>query len=308
MTWYSVSPDVIADAARAVAAATTAATRRTADANLQATLDSAGLFHQWGVLDFAGGGPIHINAGIAGLVGAMMIGHRVGYGRVSMAPHNLAFTLVGGALLWVGWFGFNGGSALRANGVAALAIVNTFVAAAAAAISWTAAEWVLRGKPSALGMISGALAGLVAVTPACGYASPGGALVLGLIVGAPCLWFSTSFKAHYQFDDALDVFGVHCIAGIIGTIAVGLLAHPSLGGTGIVDFIARPGQGVLTTFDPISQLFVQLKTVLVTVVWSAVVTAGALKLIDRYVGLRVEPSAETRGLDVTDHGERAYNA
>jgi ammonium transporter, Amt family len=307
MTWFGASPDAIGDAARAVLQASSAG-RNAAEFALQSVLDSAGIFRQWGALDFAGGGAVHINAGVAGLVAAMVIGPRVGYGRISMAPHNLVFTLVGGALLWVGWIGFNGGSALRANGVAGLAVLNTIVAAAAAAVSWTSAEWVLRGKPSALGIISGALAGLVAVTPACGYASPGGALVLGLFVGAPCLWFSTSFKARYQFDDALDVFGVHCVAGVIGTIAVALLAHPALGGTGIVDFVIRPGQGVITTFDPLSQLFVQTKMVVIIVAWSALVTLGTLTLIDRLVGLRTSPGDETRGLDITDHGERAYNS
>jgi ammonium transporter, Amt family len=307
MTWFGSSPDEIADAVRAVAQATTAAARSAAEAKLQATLDTGGLFRQWGALDFAGGAAVHINAGIAGLVAAVVIGPRVGYGRISMAPHNLVFTLVGGALLWLGWLGFNGGSALRANGVAALAILNTLVAAAAATVSWTAAEWLLRGKPSALGMISGALTGLVAITPACGYASPGGALILGLFVGAPCLWFSTSFKARYQFDDALDVFGVHCVAGVIGTIAVALLAHPALGGTGIVDFMVRPGQGVITTFDPLWQLVVQTKMALITIAWSAAVTVGALWAIDRVVGVRSAPGDETRGLDITDHGERAYN-
>ncbi len=308
MTWFNAGPDAIADAARAVAQATTAAGRSVAEAQLQAFLDSAGLFIQWGGLDFAGGGAVHINAGVAGLVAAIVIGQRVGYGRISMAPHNLAFTFFGGALLWVGWLGFNGGSALRANGVAGLAILNTIVAAAAAAVSWTAAEWVLRGKPSALGIISGAVAGLVAITPGCGFASPAGALVLGLIVGAPCLWFSTSFKARYKFDDALDVFGLHCVAGVIGTVAVAFLAHPALGGTGILDFIARPGQGVFTTFDPLSQLIVQVKMVIVVATWSALVTLGSLWAVNRLIGLRAEPGEETRGLDITDHGERAYNS
>ncbi len=308
MTWYSANPDAIADAARAVAQATSSTARATAELALRATLDDAGLFRQWNALDFAGGGAVHINAGIAGLVAALVIGHRVGYGRVSMAPHNLIFTLVGAALLWIGWLGFNAGSALRANGVAGLAILNTIVAAAAAAVSWSAAEWVLRGKPSALGIVSGALAGLVAITPGCGFAGPGGAIVLGLCVGAPCLWFSTTFKARYQFDDALDVFGLHCIAGVIGTIAVALLAHPGLGGTGVVDFVVRPGQGVITTFDPLAQLFVQTKMVVVIVAWSALVTLGSLMAIDRLIGLRSTAGEETRGLDITDHGERAYNA
>jgi ammonium transporter, Amt family len=307
MTWFAADPDAIAEAARAVAHATSSAARQVAELSLQETLKSAGLFRQWGALDFAGGAPIHVSAGIAGLVGAMVIGHRAGYGRVSMAPHNLAFTIIGGALLWIGWLGFNGGSALRANGVAALAIVNTFAAAAAAAVSWTAAEWVMRDKPSTLGMISGAMAGLVAITPGCGYAGPGGAVILGVMVGAPCFWFSTSFKARWRFDDALDVFGVHCVAGIIGTMAVALLAHPRLGGTGIVDFLIRPGQSVITTFDPLTQLFVQLKMLVVTVTWSGLVTVGSLKLVDRLVGVRTDPSDETRGLDITDHGERAYN-
>jgi ammonium transporter, Amt family len=308
MAWFAADPSAVSEAARAVSAAASPAARSAAEVNLQFALETSGLMRQWGGLDFAGGTAVHVNAGIAGLVAALVIGHRVGYGRVSMAPHNLVFTLVGGALLWIGWLGFNGGSALRANGVAGLALVNTVLAAAAAAASWTGAEWALRGKPSALGLISGAVAGLVAVTPAAGYASPAGAMMLGIAVGAPCLWFSTSFKARYQFDDALDVFGVHFVAGVIGTLAVALLAHPGLGGTGVVDLVVRPGQSVFTTYDPFAQLIVQAKMVIVTIIWSSIVTVGALIAVDRLIGLRTPLSDETRGLDITDHGERAYNS
>ena len=307
MTWYWAGPDAIAEAARAVQRAPLGEARLKAEYALQATLADAGIFRQWGVLDFAGGFPVHISAGISGLVGAIILGKRAGYGRDSMAPHNLALTMTGAALLWVGWLGFNSGSALRANGTAALALLNTFVAAAAAGMSWLAAEWFSRGKPSPLGLASGILAGLVAVTPAAGYVGPLGGIVLGFASGGLCFWFSTSFKEKFQYDDSLDVFGVHCIAGILGALAVAFLASPQFGGTGIIDYIARPGQGVVAIYDMFAQFWVQMKAVLVTLAWSAFVSVRLYKLVDLLVGLRPHEDEEDEGLDVVDHGERAYN-
>ncbi len=307
MTWYWAGPDALAEAARAVQRAPLGEARLKAEYALAAMLADAGLFNQWGVLDFAGGLTVHISAGISGLVGAVILGKRVGYGRDSMAPHNLALTMMGAALLWVGWFGFNAGSALRANGTAALALINTFVAAAAAGLSWMAAEWHVRGKPSPLGLASGILAGLVAVTPAAGFIGPLGGIVLGFASGGLCFWFSTTFKEKFQYDDALDVFGVHCVAGIVGALGVAFLASPQFGGTGIVDFIARPGQGVIAVYDMAAQFWVQLKAVLVTLAWSAFVSVRLYKLVDLLVGLRPHEDEEDEGLDVVDHGERAYN-
>ena len=301
MTWYRPSEDVINTAIRAVAQASTAAAKVQAEAALAALRNESGLFVKWGAIDFAGGLVVHVNAGIAGLVGALMVGKRVGYGRDSMAPHNLTMTMMGGALLWVGWFGFNAGSAFKADGIAALAMMNTFVAAAAAAVSWMIVELVSRGKPSLLGLVSGLLAGLVAVTPASGYAGPMGALCLGVVSGSVCFWFCTFLKTRYDYDDALDVFGVHCVAGILGSIAVGLLVSPKLGGTGLPDF------GDKSAFDAGTQLWAQTKSVLVTLAWSSFASARLYTLVDGLVGLRLEEDEEDQGLDVVDHGERAYN-
>src|SRR5262247_2130405 len=236
MVWYWAGPDAIQDAAKVLAAATDEAAKKAAQEKLDAVLADSGLVFQWGAIDFAGGTVVHINSGIAGLVGALLVGKRTGYGKELMARHSLTLTMVGAALLWVGWFGFNAGSNLEANGGAALAMTNSFVATAAAALSWMFAEWIVKGKPSVLGALSGCVAGLVAVTPAAGYAGPMGALVLGLVVGVVCLFFCTTVKNALGYDDALDVFGVHCIGGIVGAIGTGILVNPALGGAGIMDY------------------------------------------------------------------------
>src|SRR5580700_2807981 len=234
--WYVAAPDDVAAAAKALAAATDAAAKTAAQAKLDEVTGAVGWLAGAGALDFAGGTVVHINAGIAGLVGALIIGKRVGYGKELMPPHSLTMTMIGAALLWVGWFGFNAGSNLEANGTTALAFVNTMVATAGAALSWLLTEWIFKGHPSVLGAISGAVAGLVAVTPAAGYAGPMGAIVLGLVVGVVCLFFVTVVKNALGYDDSLDVFGVHCIGGIIGALGTGILVNPALGGTGIMDY------------------------------------------------------------------------
>jgi Amt family ammonium transporter len=268
--------------------------------------DASGLLFGWGALDFAGGTVVHINAGIAALVGSIMVGKRSGYGRDNMAPHSMTLTMVGASILWVGWFGFNAGSNLEATGGAALAMMNSFVATAAAAMSWMFAEWLIKGKPSLLGALSGCIAGLVAVTPAAGYAGPMGALVLGLIVGVVCLYFCTTIKNALGYDDALDVFGVHCIGGIVGAIGTGILVNPLLGGVGIVDYTAIPPK--VADYDFWAQLISQCTGVLVTLVWSGVGSFIIYKVVDILVGLRVSVEQEREGLDLTDHGERAYTS
>jgi len=306
MVWYWAGPDAIGDAAKALAAASGDAAKAAAQAKLDAANADAGKLFQLGALDFAGGTVVHINAGIAGLVGALMIGPRIGYGKEALPPHSLTMSMIGASLLWVGWFGFNAGSNLEANGVTALAFVNTMVATAAAALSWMISEWVFRGKPSLLGMISGAVAGLVAVTPASGFAGPMGSLALGLIVSPLCLFFVAGVKEKFGYDDALDVFGVHCIGGITGAIATGFLVAPALGGVGITDYtnFANANAG---TYDMATQVITQLKAVGTTLVWSGVGSAILYKIVDLIVGLRPTPDQEREGLDITDHGERAYN-
>jgi ammonium transporter, Amt family len=306
MVWYWAGPDAIGVAAKALADAGADATKKAAaEAALAAANANAGLMFQWGALDFAGGTVVHINAGIAGLVGAILIGKRVGYGREPMTPHSLTLTAVGGGLLWVGWFGFNAGSALEAGGTAALAMVNTFVATAAAALAWMTIEQVEKGKPSLLGLISGAVAGLVAVTPASGYAGPMGSLVLGLVAGLVCFVFCSSVKNKFGYDDALDVFGVHCIGGIIGAIATGILAAPVLGGTGIFDYEAGK---IAEAYDMAGQVWKQAKAVLFTIAWSGIGSMIIFKIVDIVVGLRPAVDVERQGLDIMDHGERAYNS
>jgi ammonium transporter, Amt family len=307
MVWYWAGPDAIAEAAKKLAAATGDEAKKVAQAALDAVNADAGYIYQLGGIDFAGGTVVHINAGIAGIVGALMLGKRVGYGREIMAPHSLPFTMVGAALLWVGWFGFNAGSNLEANGTAALAMVNTFVAAAAAAVSWMFAEWILKGRPSLLGIVSGAVAGLVAITPASGFAGPMGSIVLGLGVGVICFFFCTTIKNALGYDDSLDVFGVHCIGGIVGALATGILVAPALGGTGILDYEAKPGESVVAAFVMSAQMAKQFKAVLITVLWSGIVSAILYKLIDVTIGLRLPVDQEREGLDVVEHGERAYN-
>ncbi|MCI4681648.1 ammonium transporter [Rhodoblastus acidophilus] len=306
MVWYWAGPDAVGDAAKALAAASGDAAKAAAQAKLDAVNLDAGKLFQLGALDFAGGTVVHINAGIAGLVGALMIGPRIGHGKEQMAPHSLTMSMIGASLLWVGWFGFNAGSNLEANGVTALAFVNTMVATAAAAISWMFTEWAFKGKPSLLGMISGAVAGLVAVTPASGFAGPMGSVVLGLVVSPICLFFVSTVKEKFGYDDALDVFGVHCIGGITGALATGILIAPALGGVGITDYtnFAHNNAG---TYDMAAQMIVQLKAVGTTLVWSGVGSAILYKIVDLIIGLRPAPDKEREGLDITDHGERAYN-
>jgi Amt family ammonium transporter len=255
-----------------------------------------GMLMKRGALDFAGGTVVHINAGVAALVGAFMVGKRVGFGRMAMAPHSLTLTMVGASLLWVGWFGFNAGSAVAANGLAGLAFMNTLVATAAAALSWLLVEWLHKGKPSALGAASGAVAGLVAITPACGFVGPMGAIVLGLIAGAICVWGVTGLKSMLGMDDSCDVFGVHGVGGIIGALLTGVLVDASLGGVGLAS-------GVSVWH----QLLVQLESVITTCVISAIAAFIAFKVADLLVGLRVTEDEEREGLDLASHGERAYN-
>jgi ammonium transporter, Amt family len=303
MVWYWAGPDAIADAAKVLAAATDEATKKLAQAKLDEVLADGGQVYLWGAIDFAGGTVVHINAGIAGLVGALMVGKRIGHGKENMAPHSMVQTMIGTSLLWVGWFGFNAGSNLEANGGAALAMVNSFLATAAAGLSWMFAEWIVKGKPSVLGILSGAVAGLVAVTPASGFSGPMGAIVLGLVVGVICLFFVTVVKHAFDYDDALDVFGVHCVGGIVGAIATGILVAPFLGGTGIMDYTT----GKIADYDMWTQLISQGKAVGTTLVWSGVGSAILYKVVDLLVGLRPSPEAEREGLDLTDHGERAYD-
>ncbi|HTK14123.1 MAG TPA: ammonium transporter [Xanthobacteraceae bacterium] len=304
--WYIPAPDDVAAAAKALAAATGDA-KVAAQAKLDAITGSAGWLAGAGALDFAGGTVVHINAGIAGLVGAIVIGKRTGYGKELMAPHSLTMTMIGASLLWVGWFGFNAGSNLEANGVTALAFVNTMVATAGAALSWLLVEWLAKGKPSLLGICSGAVAGLVAVTPASGFAGPIGALVLGLIVSPVCLFFVSTVKNALGYDDALDVFGVHCVGGIIGALGTGILVNPALGGVGITDYTNIAGNNA-GTYDLAVQMIAQFKAVAATLIWSGVGSLILYKIVDAVVGLRVTVEREREGLDITEHGERAYTA
>jgi len=288
MVWYWDGPDAITDAA-----------------SLETVTAAAGWLWQKGALDFAGGTVVHINAGVAALVAAYMVGKRIGYGREAMPPHNLVMTMIGASLLWVGWFGFNVGSNLESNGVAALAFVNTLFATAAAVLAWAFVEHVARGKVSMLGAASGAVAGLVAITPACGFVGVGGALIIGLAAGAICYWGVSGLKRMLGADDALDVFGVHGIGGIIGALLTGVFAAPDLGGTGVCDYVANTCGG----FSGIgAQVWIQVQAILTAVVVSGVVSFVALKLIDMTIGLRVKEEEEREGLDTTYHGESAYHS
>ena len=287
MVWYWPGPDAYTDAAAAEAAGAT-----------------AGYLFQHGALDFAGGTVVHINAAVAGLVGAFMVGKRVGYGRDPMTPHSLTMTMIGAALLWFGWFGFNAGSSLEANGTAALAFANTWIAPAAAALSWTFAEWAMKGRPSLLGAVSGAVAGLVAITPAAGFVGVGGALIIGLLSGVAGLWGVHGLKRLLGADDSLDVFGLHGVCGILGAVLTGVFASPDLGGTGVWDYVTNQ---VAEGYSILAQVKVQVIGVGVTVVWTALVSAVAYKLVDLLIGLRVKEDAEREGLDVTSHGEKAYS-
>ncbi len=303
MVWYWAGPDAISDAVKALAAAGDAAAKTAAQAKLDEVNADAGWVFKKGAIDFAGGTVVHINAGIAGLVGALLIGKRTGYGKDLMAPHSLTMSMIGASLLWVGWFGFNAGSNLEANGGAALAMTNSFVATAAAALSWMFAEWIIKGHPSVLGAISGAVAGLVAVTPAAGYSGPMGAIVLGLVVGVVCLFFVTVVKNGLGYDDSLDVFGVHCIGGIVGALGTGILVNPALGGSGIMDYTT----GKIADYDFTAQMISQVWGVCTTLVWSGIGSAILYKVVDVIVGLRANVETEREGLDITEHTERAYN-
>jgi Amt family ammonium transporter len=266
----------------------------------------AGLLWQWGALDFAGGTVVHINSGIAGLVGAYMIGKRIGFGREAMPPHNLTLTMIGAALLWTGWFGFNAGSALEANGSASLAFMNTYLATACAVLSWILGEAIFKGKPSMLGAASGAVAGLVAITPAAGNVGIPGAFVIGIAAGFVCLWGVSGLKKLLRADDSLDVFGVHCIGGILGALLTGVFNSPDLGGPSFpVDWFV--GTAVAAKDYSISgQLWIQAKAILVTLFWSGIVAAISYKLVDLTIGLRVSEEEEREGLDTSSHGEAAY--
>jgi Amt family ammonium transporter len=287
MVWYWDGPDAITDAA-----------------TLETVTAAAGWLWAKGALDFAGGTVVHINAAVAGLVGAYVIGKRTGYGKESMAPHSLTLTMVGASLLWVGWFGFNAGSNLEANGVAALAFVNTLVATAAATLAWIAGEALAKGKASMLGAASGAVAGLVAITPACGFVGPMGAIVIGAVGGFCGLWGVNGLKRLLGADDSLDVFGVHGVCGIVGALLTGVFAAPSLGGTGIFDYVANAASA---DYSIGGQVLIQLEAVLTTIVWSGVVSFVAFKLVDMVVGLRVTEEEEREGLDISSHGETAYH-
>ncbi len=302
MVWYWAGPAATVAAAKALAAAG-ADGKAAAQAAVDSVAGNAGIIFQWGAIDFAGGTVVHINAGIAGLVGCVVLGKRVGYGREAMPPHSLTMVLIGTGLLWFGWFGFNAGSALEANGTAALAMVNTFVATAAAALAWLLAEKMLKGKPSLLGGASGAIAGLVAVTPAAGYAGPMGAVILGIVAGFVCLFFVDTVKNALGYDDALDVFGVHCIGGITGALGTAIVASPALGGTGIFDYAT----GKVGDYSMGSQLVNQLYAVGLTLLWSGVVSFLLFQLVKLVMGLRPGIDQEREGLDLVDHGERAYN-
>ncbi len=304
MVWYWAGPDAIDAAAKALAAAAAGDAKTKAQAALDAVMADAGKVFIWGAIDFAGGTVVHINAGIAGLVGAIMVGKRIGFGKDLMPPHSLPMTMIGASLLWVGWFGFNAGSNLEATGTAALAMVNSFVATAAAALSWMFLEWLLKGKPSLLGALSGCVAGLVAVTPAAGYSGVMGALALGLVVGAVCLFFCSTVKTALGYDDALDVFGIHCMGGIVGAIGTGILVNPALGGTGIMDYTTSK----IADYDFAVQMIAQGKAVLMTLAWSGIGSLILFWVIDLVIGLRPSPERENEGLDLTDHGERAYHS
>jgi Amt family ammonium transporter len=306
MVWYWAGPDALADAAKKVAEAAAGLAKEEAEKALTAVQADAGLIFQWGAIDFAGGTVVHINSGIAALVGALMLGKRLGYRQEPMTPHSLTLTCVGGALLWVGWFGFNAGSALEAGGGAALAMTNTFVATAAAGLSWMVVEFIFKWKMSLLGLVSGVVAGLVAVTPAAGFAGPMGAAILGAVAGVVCLFFCTAVKWLLRYDDSLDVFGIHCIGGIVGAIGTGLLVGPEYGGTGILDYVVKPGAAQVAEYVRDAQLIAQAKAVGLTLLWSGLGSIIIFKIADTLVGARIAPEAEQTGLDLSQHGERGY--
>jgi len=286
MVWFWDGPDAYTDAAAAAAAGS-----------------HAGLLFQWGALDFAGGTVVHINAGIAGLVGALLAGKRLGYGTTAMPPHNLPLVMIGASLLWVGWFGFNVGSNLESNGFAGQVFLNTVLATAVATLVWTFLEWATRGSPTMLGAASGAVAGLVAITPACGWVGPMGALAIGATGALVCLFAVNWLKPRLGYDVSLDVFGVHCVGGIVGAVLTGVFADPVLGGAGFYDWVTME----VAPYDMAAQVWIQVKSVLLTLVWSAVVAAIGFMIVKYTIGLRITDEQEREGLDTVLHGERAYS-
>ena len=287
MVWYWDGPDAITDAA-----------------SLTTVLGNAGWLWAKGALDFAGGTVVHINAGVAGLVACIVLGKRIGYGKEAMTPHSLTLTMVGAALLWVGWFGFNAGSNLEANGYAALAFLNTMIATGAATLSWMFVEWFHKSKPSMLGAASGAVAGLVAITPACGFVGPMGGIIIGLLVSPICYFFVSKVKHMFGYDDALDVFGIHAVGGMFGALATGVFVNPAMGGMGVYDYVAN----AVGEYNFAAQMTAQVYAVVTAIVVSAVVSFIALKVVDLLIGLRVSEESEREGLDTTEHGERAYHS
>ena len=272
---------------------------------LHAAPDDTGLLWGWGALDFAGGTVVHINAGIAGLIGCLVIGPRVGFKSEPMPPHSLVMTMIGASLLWVGWIGFNAGSGLEANAFGALAFINTMTATAAAGVAWALIEQIVHKRPSLLGVATGVVAGLVAITPAAGFAHPGTAILLGAVASAVCYFFVTTVKNKLRYDDSLDVFGVHCIGGIVGAIGTGIVADPALGGQGWIDYtapVAKAGE-----YDMAAQIMTQIWAVGTTIVWTGVVSLVLFLALKYTIGLRPTRDAETEGLDINEHGERAYN-
>ena len=264
-----------------------------------------GLLWGWGALDFAGGTVVHINAGIAGLIGCLIIGPRIGFRTEAMPPHSLVMTMIGASLLWIGWFGFNAGSALESNAFAALAFINTFVATAAAGATWAIIDQIVHKKPSLLGGVSGVVAGLVAITPAAGFAHPGTAIILGAVASIGCYFFVTTVKSKLKYDDTLDVFGIHAVGGIIGAIGTGIVAAPALGGQGWIDYTAPVA--VAGAYDMAGQVITQIWAVGTTIVWTGVVSAALFLILKYTIGLRPSAEVETEGLDINEHGERAYN-
>jgi ammonium transporter, Amt family len=289
MVWFWAGPDAY-----------------TSQAAADAVFAHNGFLFNKGALDFAGGTVVHINAGIAGLVGALMIGKRVGYGQTALPPHNVPMVMIGASLLWVGWFGFNVGSNLEANGFATLVFANTLLATAAATLAWILVEWIVKGTPTMLGAASGAVAGLVAITPACGWVGPMGSIAIGAIAAVICLWAVSGLKKMLGYDDSLDVFGVHCVGGIVGAVLTGVFNDPALGGTDVYDYVANAYPDP-AAYDMGAHVIAQLWGVGVTLLWSGIVAAIAFKLVDLTIGLRVNEEQEREGLDTVTHGERAYN-
>jgi Amt family ammonium transporter len=306
MVWWWGGPDFLAEQQTALLIAQAAGDAE-AEAAAAANLAANGLIWNWRALDFAGGTVVHINAGVAGLVGCILLGRRVGYGRENLSPHSLTMTMIGAALLWVGWMGFNACSNLESNVVTSLAVMNTFTATAGAGVAWMLAEWMTKGRPSLLGLVSGVVAGLVAVTPASGFAGPVGSMFLGIVAGVVCYIFVAYVKNALRLDDTLDVFGIHGVGGIVGALATGILVNPALGGAGVPDYLSVPGTLQVAPYDFGFMFMAQLKAVLFTIVFVGIGSLIIYKVVDWIIGLRVREEEEREGLDIATHGERAYN-